>query len=165
MMKKTAHMGLFLAAALILSYTESLIPFYFGIPGVKLGLANLAVLFALYRYGWREALLLNLMRILLAGFLFGNLFTIIYSLAGAITSFAIMCLLKRSDSFSILGVSIAGGISHNIGQILVAYFVTKTTGVAFYLPVLLIAGLITGLLIGLTTREVMKSWNDRHDWL
>lgn len=165
MMKKTAHMGLFLASALILSYIESLIPFYFGIPGVKLGLANLAVLFALYRYGWREALLLNLMRILLAGFLFGNLFTIIYSLAGAITSFSVMCLLKQPDSFSILGVSIAGGVSHNIGQILVAYFVTKTAGVAFYLPVLLIAGIITGLLIGLAAREVLKYWNARHDWL
>ncbi len=165
MMKKTAHMGLFLASALILSYIESLIPFYFGIPGVKLGLANLAVLFALYRYGWREALLLNLMRILLAGFLFGNLFTIIYSLAGAITSFSVMFLLKQPDSFSILGVSIAGGVSHNIGQILVAYFVTKTAGVAFYLPVLLIAGIITGLLIGLAAREVLKYWNVRHDWL
>lgn len=159
MIKKTAYMGLFLATALILSYIESLIPFYFGIPGVKLGLANLAVLLALYRYGWKEALLLNFMRILLAGFLFGNLFTITYSLAGAVTSFAIMCLLKRLGGFSIIGISIAGGVFHNIGQILVAYFVTKTAGVAFYLPVLLVAGLTTGLLIGLATREVLKIIN------
>jgi heptaprenyl diphosphate synthase len=76
-----------------------------------------------------------------------------------------MCLLKQPDSFSILGVSIAGGVSHNIGQILVAYFVTKTAGVAFYLPILLIAGIITGLLIGLAAREVLKYWNARHDWL
>ena len=87
------------------------------------------------------------------------------SLAGAITSFSVMCLLKQPDSFSILGVSIAGGVSHNIGQILAAYFVTKTAGVAFYLPVLLIAGIITGLLIGLAAREVLKYWNVRHDWL
>ncbi|NBI90448.1 Gx transporter family protein [Lachnospiraceae bacterium] len=156
MMKKTAYMGLFLAAALILSYVESLIPFYFGIPGVKLGLANLAVLFALYRYGWKEALCLNIMRVLLAGFLFGNLFTITYSLAGAAASFTIMCALKKLGSFSIMGISMAGAVSHNIGQILVAYFVTKTAGVVFYLPMLLVAGLITGLLIGLAAKEVLK---------
>ncbi|HBA70399.1 MAG TPA: heptaprenyl diphosphate synthase [Lachnospiraceae bacterium] len=156
MKKKTAYMGLFLAFALILSYVESLIPFYFGVPGVKLGLANLAVLLALYRYGWKEALMLNIMRVFLSGFLFGNLFVIMYSLAGAVCSFLVMCLFKRMKNFSLMGVSMAGGVFHNIGQILVAYFVTKTAGVVFYLPILLGAGMATGLMIGLIAGNVMK---------
>lgn len=156
MKKKTAYMGLFLSFALILSYVESLIPFSFGIPGVKLGLANLAVLLALYRYGWKEALILNVTRVFLSGFLFGNLFMIMYSLAGALCSFLIMCILKRTRGFSMMGISMAGGVCHNIGQILVAYFVTKTAGIAFYFPVLLAAGLATGLVIGLLAREVTK---------
>lgn len=156
MKNKTAYMGLFLSFALILSYVESLIPFYFGVPGVKLGLANLAVLLALYRYGWKEALALNLARVFLSGFLFGNLFMVMYSLAGAFNSFLMMCLLKKAKGFSIIGVSMAGGVCHNIGQVLVAYFVTKTAGIVFYLPVLLAAGLVTGLLIGLLAREVIK---------
>lgn len=156
MKNKTAYMGLFLSFALILSYVESLIPFYFGVPGVKLGLANLAVLLALYQYGWKEALALNLARVFLSGFLFGNLFMVMYSLAGAFNSFLMMCLLKKAKGFSIIGVSMAGGVCHNIGQVLVAYFVTKTAGIVFYLPVLLAAGLVTGLLIGLLAREVIK---------
>ena len=156
MKKKTANMGLFLAFALILSYVESLIPFYFSAPGIKLGLANLAVILVLYGYGWKEALLLNVMRVFLTGFLFGNLFMIMYSLAGALSSFLIMCLLKKIKGFSLMGVSMAGGVFHNIGQILVACFVTKTAGVVFYLPILLAAGLLTGLLIGLLGQEVLK---------
>ena len=156
MKKRTAYIGVFLAFALILSYVESLVPFYFGIPGVKLGLANLAVVLALYLYGWKETVLLNMMRVLLAGFLFGNLFMIMYSMAGAVCSFLIMCFFKKTGSFSILGVSMAGGIFHNVGQIAVAYFVTKTAGVVYYLPVLFTAGMITGLLIGLLSKEIMK---------
>lgn len=156
MKKKTAFMGVFLAFALILSYVESLIPFYFGVPGVKLGLANLAVVLILYYYGWKEALLLNVMRVLLAGFMFGNLFMIMYSLAGALFSFSAMCMLKKMQKFSICGVSMAGGVFHNVGQILVAIFVTQTAGVAYYLPALLIAGVVTGLLIGLAAEEVKK---------
>lgn len=154
--QKVAYIGFFLAFALILSYVESLIPFYFGVPGVKLGLANLAVLMMLYLYGVREALTLNIMRVLLAGFLFGNLFMIMYSMAGAASSFLIMCLLKRQKGFGIAGISMAGGVFHNIGQILVAYFVTKTAGVAFYLPVLLMAGVITGLINGLIAERILK---------
>lgn len=149
-------MGVILSFALILSYVESLIPFYFGIPGVKLGLANLAVVLTLYLYGWRESILLNLMRVLLAGFMFGNLFMIIYSMAGAVCSFVFMCLFKRTGRFSILGVSMSGGIFHNVGQILVAVFVTRTAGVAYYLPVLLISGVVTGLCIGVLAKEILK---------
>ena len=156
MRKKVAYLGVLLAFALVLSYVESLIPFYFGIPGVKLGLANLAVVLTLYLYGWREAILLNVMRVLLAGFMFGNLFMILYSLAGAVCSFCFMCLCKKLGCFSVLGVSMVGGVFHNVGQIVVAIFVTKTAGVAYYLPVLLISGVVTGLCIGVLTREMLK---------
>lgn len=149
-------MGVFLAFALILSYVESLIPFYFGIPGVKLGLANLAVLLALYVYGYKEALLLDITRVLLAGFLFGNLFMIMYSMAGALLSLLVMCILKKGKGFSLIGVSIGGGVFHNIGQILTAVFVTRTKGVFFYLPALLLSGIVTGLIIGLLTAQVIK---------
>lgn len=154
--RKTAYFGMFLAFALILSYVESLIPFYFGVPGIKLGLANLAVLLVLYLYGWKEALLLNVMRVFLSGFLFGNMFMILYSLAGAAASFLIMCLLKMTKRFGIAGVSMAGGVFHNIGQIAVAVLVTETAGVIFYLPFLLLAGVITGMLNGLLADRMLK---------
>lgn len=145
---KLSFMGLFLALALILSYVESLFPFFFGVPGMKLGLANLAVVLALYIYGAKEAILLNMVRVLLAGFLFGNLYVILYSLAGAAVSFLGMIVLKKTNRFSIIGVSMAGGVSHNVGQILVAMFVIDTLGVLYYLPILLIAGIVTGGTIG-----------------
>lgn len=155
MKHKTAYMGLLLAFALILSYVESLIPFYFGVPGVKLGLANLAVILTLSFYGTKQALLLNLFRIILAGFLFGNLFMIVYSLAGGMLSFLVMLLLRKYGGFGIVGVSVAGGISHNIGQILVAYFVIETVGLYYYLPVLLAAGAVTGFLIGVIAGNII----------
>lgn len=155
-MKKTAYMGMALAGALILSYVESLIPFYFGIPGMKLGLPNLLVLIILYFYGWKEALAVNVLRIVLNSFLFGNMFGLFYSLAGAFCSFAMMLLCKKMKFFSMLGVSIAGGIFHNVGQIIVAIFVVKTIQVAYYLPFLLIAGAVTGLLLGFAAKEVLQ---------
>ncbi len=151
-----ATYGMLISLAFIFSYLEAVIPIPIPVPGVKLGLANLAVLLVLYRYGWKEALALNLARVFLSGFLFGNLFMVIYSLAGAAGSFLVMCFLTKTRGFSIMGVSMAGGVCHNIGQVLVAYFVTKTAGIVFYLPVLLAAGLLTGLLIGLLAREVIK---------
>ena len=151
-----ATYGMLISLAFIFSYLGAVIPIPIPVPGVKLGLANLAVLLVLYRYGWKEALALNLARVFLSGFLFGNLFMVIYSLAGAAGSFLVMCFLKKTRGFSIMGVSMAGGVCHNIGQVLVAYFVTKTAGIVFYLPVLLAAGLLTGLLIGLLAREVIK---------
>ncbi len=153
---KTAYMGVLLSFALILSYVESLIPFSFGVPGVKLGLANLAVLLSLYWYGWKEAAALNAMRVLLAGFLCGNLFMIMYSMAGAVCSFAIMQFLKKTGKFSITGVSMAGGVCHNAGQAAVAFFVTETAGVFYYVPALMAAGLLTGMLIGIAAGEVIR---------
>ena len=153
---RVAVFGVFTALALIFSYVELLIPISFGIPGAKLGLANLVIIIVLYKTDWKEALLLSVVRIVLAGFLFGNLFGILYSLAGGILSLAVMALLKRSGAFSIIGVSMAGGVSHNVGQLIMAMLVVETYAVGYYLPVLLIAGLITGTLIGIAGREMLK---------
>ena len=144
--RKTAYMGLFLAVAMICSYIETLIPFSVGIPGIKLGLANIVVVLMLYAVGTKEALLVSVLRIVLVGILFGNAFSILYSLSGGILSFLVMVLLKKTEKFSCISVSITGGISHNIGQIIVAAWIVNSYNVFFYVPVLLFAGLVTGLL-------------------
>ena len=149
MNKKTAYLGLFLALALICNYIESLIPFYFGIPGVKLGLTNIVVVMMLYCIGAKEALLVSLLRIVLAGFMFGNMFSILYSLAGGILSFLIMYLLKRYTGLHVISISAAGGISHNIGQLFVAALVVENYNILYYASVLIIAGIITGIVIGI----------------
>lgn len=156
MTKKTAFLGMFVTLALIASYVESLVPFYFGAPGIKLGLANLITVVLLYKSGWKDAAMVSVLRILLSGFLFGNMFSILYSFAGAALSFIIMCLIKRLKGFSILGVSIAGGVFHNLGQILAAVFLMENGNIMYYFPVLMVAGLITGCLIGVGSREVLK---------
>ena len=147
-------MGLFAAIAIIFGYVESLIPFFAGIPGIKLGLANLAVLFILETY--KEAALVSMVRILVIGFMFGNMFSILYSMAGAALSLTVMTLMKRFSGFSILGVSVAGGVSHNIGQLIIAALIVENTSLFYYAPVLLISGVITGILIGILTGEVTK---------
>lgn len=155
MIRKTAYIGLFLAVALICSYIETLIPFSFGIPGVKLGLTNIVIVLMLYTVGTKESLLVSVLRVILVGFLFGNLFSILYSLAGGLLSFVVMALLKRMDKLGCVSVSVAGGISHNIGQILVAAFIVNNFNIMFYIPVLLIAGLLTGLVIGILAQELI----------
>ena len=154
--KKIAYMGLFAAVAIIFGYVESLIPFFAGVPGMKLGLANLAVLFILEKYTWKEAAMVSLVRIVVIGFMFGNLFSILYSIAGATLSLIVMTLMKKFSGFSILGISVAGGVSHNIGQLIIACFITMTSGLIYYAPALLISGVITGLLTGTLTGEVLK---------
>lgn len=154
--QKTAYLGLFSAAAIILGYVESLIPVFAGIPGIKLGLANLAVLFILERYTYREAALVSLVRILVIGFMFGNLFSIAYSLAGAVLSLTVMTLLKKREDFSLIGISIAGGVTHNVGQLIAAMVIVENTSLLFYAPALLISGVITGLIIGGLTAETLK---------
>lgn len=156
MKNKVAYFGVFTAFALIVGYIESLIPFYFGIPGVKLGLTNVVIILALYLMGVKEAFLLNVARIVLVGFLFGNLYSIFYSLAGGMLSLFVMVLLKRSRRFGVGGVSIAGGVFHNIGQLAVAIVVLETGSLFYYVPVLLIAGTVTGFLIGVVSGEVLK---------
>ena len=149
MRKKVALLGVFLALALICSYIESLIPFYFGVPGMKLGLTNIVVVLLLYFYGTKEALAVSFMRILLAGFMFGNAFSILYSLAGGLLSLFVM-----AGWFHMIAVSICGGITHNLGQILVAMVVVKNYYIFGYFPFLFVGGWITGLLIGLLAQEI-----------
>ena len=113
MKNRVAYFGVFTALALIFSYVETLIPINFGIPGVKLGLANLVIVIALYKMKLTEVYLLSVVRVLLSGFIFGNYFSIIYSLAGGLLSLTVMALLKKSKGFSVMGISVAGGVFHN----------------------------------------------------
>lgn len=154
-MKKTAYMGLLLAFALILSYIETIIPFQIGIPGIKLGLSNLAVVLCLYLFGWKEALLLSIAKSIISGFMFGSLSMIIYSVAGAFLSALIMISLKKTHWFHVPVVSAAGGVMHNLGQLLVAVVFVKTYGVFYYMPVLMTAGLVTGIVIGVVALLVL----------
>ncbi len=158
---KTAYLGLFTAGAVIIGYIESLFPLFMGIPGIKPGLANLAVLLLLYRVSLKEAASVSIVRILIIGAMFGNLFSIAYSLAGAFCSLTVMTLLLKKTRFSLLGISAAGGVVHNIAQLLVAILIVKTPSVQkgipvllYYAPALITAGVVTGLLVGLITREV-----------
>ena len=152
---KTAHMGLLLAFALILSYVETFIPFSPGIPGIKLGLANLAVLLCLYMFGIKEALILTIVKALFSGLLFGNLFMILYSLAGALLSWLVMSLMMKLNCFHLPVVSGAGGIMHNMGQLVIAFFAVETYGVIYYVPFLIVAGLVTGIIIGVVTNLLL----------
>ena len=147
--KKTAYLGLFAAIAIIFGYVESLIPFFAGIPGMKLGLANLVSIVGLYTVGIKGTIAVSLVRIVLVGFTFGNLSSMIYSLAGGTVSLIFMILLKKTGKFSQVGVSIMGGIGHNIGQLTAAALITETAGVFYYLPFLMVAGVIAGAVIGL----------------
>lgn len=156
MKSRVAYFGVFTALALIFSYVETLIPVSFGIPGVKLGLANLVIVIALYKIPLKEVYLLSIVRVLFSGLLFGNYFSITYSLAGGLLSLTAMALLKRSGSFSVTGASIAGGVFHNIGQMIVAMLVVETFSIVYYIPVLLVAGMITGFLIGIISDNVLK---------
>lgn len=156
MKNRAAYFGMFTALALIFSYIETLIPISVGIPGVKLGLANLIIVIALYKIPIKEVYLLSVVRVLLAGILFGNYFSIIYSLAGGVLSLTVMALIKKREDFSVMGVSIAGGVFHNIGQLIVAMVVVETFSISYYVPVLLVAGIVTGLLIGILSDHMLK---------
>lgn len=155
MSKKISTCGLFVALAMIFSYIETLVPINLGLPGMKLGLANLVVVTALYLLRPQEALLISLVRVLLVGFLFGSGMSILYSLAGGLVSFLAMVLLKRTGQFSIVGVSLFGGAMHNVGQLLVAAAVVENAKIFYYLPPLLCAGCMTGILIGLLALRIL----------
>ena len=140
-------MAMLVALAMIFSYVESLIPINFGIPGMKLGVANLVTVTGMYFLEFPEVFLVVVMRILLTGFLFGNGMSIVYSL--------VMALMKRLKGFSVAGVSIAGGVSHNIGQIIVASVVIENLKLIYYLPALLIAGTVTGFVMGMISKKLL----------
>lgn len=157
--RKTAFFALFVALAFVFSYLESLIPLNFGIPGIKLGLANLVVLTAMYTVGEKQAFAVSVIRIILAGLTFGGVFSLVYSLAGGILSFCAMLLAKRCRSLSVIGVSIIGGATHNIGQIAAAAIVMQTYRIVYYLPVLLLTGAVTGAVIGILSKIIIKRLN------
>lgn len=154
--RKTAVYGLLVALAMILSYVESLLPLSFAVPGVKMGLPNILVLFALYKMGFRDACIISLVRVLLSSILFGNVFSLVYSAAGAVLSLGVMYLMRRCGKFSTAGVSVAGGVAHNVGQIIVAIFVLETGGLIYYLPALCVSGIGAGLLVGLVSALLIK---------
>lgn len=154
--EKIALRGLMIAAAFILSWIESQIPAFFAVPGIKLGLTNLVVLVALYCLGEADAIWMNILRIILVGCTFGNMFSLMYSLAGGVLSGLTMIILKRFGKFHITAVSIAGGVMHNVGQILVAMAVLETKSILYYLPVLWISGIAAGLVVGLIGKEVVQ---------
>lgn len=144
------------ALALIFSYIEAIIPFNAGVPGIKLGIANLVILVCLYTLGFRYTLAINLVRILVAGLLFNGFFGAVYSLAGGTLSLLIMALLKKTGLFSPTGISMAGGVAHNTGQLLVAALIVSNMKLFLYFPVLLFSGLISGIFIGILTCLILK---------
>ena len=155
--RRLARYALLTALAMALSWLESLVPLAGVVPpGVKLGLTNLVVIFALYRMSLRDAAVISLIRVVLVAFTFGNSYSFAYSLAGAALSLAVMALLKRSGKFSLLGVSVAGAVSHNIAQVLVAMAVLETSRLAWYLPVLLVSGIAAGVCVGAAGALIVK---------
>ena len=147
--RKVARYALLIALAMVLSWLESLVPITAAVPGMKLGLTNLVVLFALYRMNVMDAAAVSLIRVLLVSFTFGNAYAFAYSLAGAVLSLLVMLALKKAGKFSTIGVSIAGGVGHNLGQIIVAALVLETENIFFYLPVLMVSGIAAGICIGI----------------
>lgn len=154
--KRLSILAFFLASAVVLGYLESLIPYDFGVPGIKLGLPNIVSLIILYLYRGRDAVIVGVLRIFIIGFMFGNMYMIIYSLSGLLLSITLMIFLKKSSIFSIIGISVAGAVSHNIGQMIVAYLVVRTTGILFYVPILLLSAVIAGICTGVASTSVLK---------
>lgn len=147
--RQITTMGMLVALAMVLGFVETLIPINLGIPGMKLGLANIVVVIALFLFDIKTAVVVSILRIILIAMTFGNISMMFYSIAGASLSLLSMIAISKIKSFSLISVSIVGGIMHNVGQIICAAFVVRTNGVFTYLPVLMIAGLVSGALIGI----------------
>lgn len=154
---KLILLALFAALSIVLSLVESLLPpIYAAVPGIKIGLANIVNVFVLYKFSAKDAAAVTFVRVLTVALLFGNLMTLSYSIAGAILSIIIMVLLKKTNLFSTVGVSIAGGVAHNLGQILVAIAITSTLEIGYYMIFLCISGVLSGTLIGMLGALVLK---------
>ena len=154
--KKIAVLALAIALAMILSFVESQIPAFVAIPGVKIGLANIAVVFVLYKLGWKEAVLISLVRVFMVSVLFGTAVSLFYSVAGAVLSLTGMVLLKRTGLFSTVAVSVTGGVLHNVGQIVMACLLLETNVIVYYLPFLILSGVIAGVVIGVVAAIMVK---------
>ena len=160
--QKLTLLGLCAAVALLLSYVEALIPPLFSaVPGIKMGLPNLAIIYVLYRYGVRDAALVSAIRLIVVAMLFGTVTTFIYSLAGAILSLAVMAILKKINFLSTIGVSVSGGVSHNIGQIIVAMILLSTAEIGYYMIVLAFTGTVAGIFIGLAGAFLLKRFPNK----
>ena len=148
--KRITFLALFASLALLLSYVEmSLPPIFTGVPGIKMGLPNIVIILILYRFGIKEAAIVSFVRLLIVSILFGNITMFWYSLAGSVLSLAVMGILKKLDILSTVGVSVAGAIMHNVGQMIVAMLLMQTSEIGYYMIVLSITGTIAGIFIGL----------------
>lgn len=148
--KKISFLALSVSLAMIFSYVEAILPpLYVAVPGIKMGLANIVVVAVLYKFGIREAAIISLLRVILSSLLFGSTLTWAYSFAGAVLSLLIMWIIKHTKVFSVLGVSILGGVSHNIGQIAVAVFLFDRIEIWYYLAVLALTGTLSGIFVGI----------------
>ncbi len=154
--RKVVHMGMLIALAMVLSFIESQIPAFIAVPGIKLGLANIAVVFALYSLGFREALGVSLIRVLFSAILFGSVLSGLYSAAGAILSLLGMALLKKSGFFGTVGVSVSGAVLHNLGQIGIACFILRTQALVYYLPFLILSAVVAGIVIGIIAAVLVE---------
>jgi len=154
--KKVAFLGLTIALAMIMSYIETLFPLNFAVPGIKMGLANIVIIFVLYRMSFKDACIVSLIRVFLVSLLFGNIMAMSYSLAGAVLSLLVMYALKKAEKFSVIGVSITGAIMHNVGQIVMAVIIMGTEQIAYYLPALVVSGVVSGVLIGVVSALVIN---------
>ena len=154
--KKLTVLALTVSVAMVLSFVESQIPAFVAVPGVKVGLANIAVVFALYRLGWKEAAAVSLVRVLLVSLLFGNFASLFYSLAGVVLSLLGMGLMKRTGRFTEIIVSVTGGILHNVGQIAMASLILETDVLRYYLPFLLVSGIAAGIVVGLAGAALVR---------
>ena len=163
--KKTAFLGLCTALALVLAYVEVLLPPIFSaVPGIKLGLPNIVIIFILYRFGVTRAALVSLVRIVIVSMLFGNVMAFVYSVAGAFLSLLVMALLRKLDFLSTVGVSVAGAVMHNVGQILTAMVLLGTAELGYYLIVLAVTGTISGILIGICGALAIKRLPEKYNF-
>ena len=154
--KKIAVFALFIALAFTLSFLETLIPINIGVPGVKIGLANLVVVAALYLLDKKEAFAISMIRILISGLVFTGAFSLLYSFTGGILSFIVMLFAMKSKKISVLGVSVLGAVVHNLGQIIVAAIVMQTPRIVYYLPVLFISGMAAGIIVGIISKIIVE---------
>lgn len=154
--KQLVTLSALIAVAMILSYVESMIPAFVAVPGVKIGLSNIATVFALYALGWPYAICVSVVRVFLSSLLFGNFVSLIYSLSGAALALISMILLKKLDKFSSIGVSVVGGVCHNIGQVLAACIVMETAAIAVYIVPLLVSGTVAGVVIGIIAGNLVE---------
>ncbi len=157
--KNVVYCGVLIAVAMLIGYVEQNLPLNIGIPGVKLGLANAVTIVALSILGKKEAILITELRVLLTAFMFGKIFAMVFSIAGSVLSLVAMLCLKKTGKFSNVGVSVVGGVMHNVGQIIAAAILLHTKAIIYYLPILIVAGVVSGIIIGILSQTIIARIN------